>query len=73
MANKNTSAPAPAKSEAPKQPSGRKETFKTIALTALIAMVVAFVAGVHYQQGQDAKMQSGISQAVTSLKVLRSK
>jgi hypothetical protein len=35
-----------------------KETIKTIALTALATAIVAFVAGVHYEQGNTKRLEA---------------
>lgn len=40
-----------------------KETIKTIALTALATAIVAFVAGVHYEQGNTKRIE-GVAKAI---------
>jgi hypothetical protein len=35
-----------------------KETIKTIALTALATAIVAFIAGVHYEQGNTKRLET---------------
>lgn len=42
-----------------------KELVKTIALTALISALIAFVGGVKYEQSQQQAIKSAVTQAQT--------
>lgn len=41
-----------------------KETIKTIALAAIVSGVVCFIFGVHYQEGQQSKVQAAVQSAL---------
>lgn len=44
-----------------------RETLKTIALAAIIAGVISFVAGVHYAENQTDKTQAAVREALHAL------
>lgn len=44
---------------------GAVETVKTVLIAVLVTAIVAFVGGMHYQSGQNAKVMSAVTNATS--------